>query len=87
MMLVSPHANFYQNSQEASYIRIGRLTATLRLTGLILRSRAAAFDVDLFRSSFASFLCCCGRQITKKGISKDSETTQMLGKISSALRL
>ena len=82
---MSPHANFYQNNEEASYIRVG-LAATLRLTGLILRSRAAtaAFDdVDLFRSSFASFLCCgCGWAPNhKKGMSKDLETIQKLGHI------
>ena len=81
-MLISPHASFYQNNQEASYNRVG-LAATLRLTGLILRSRAAAAfdDVDLFRSSFASFLCCCGAPNHKKGMSKDLETIQKLGHI------
>ena len=81
---MSPHANFYQNNEEASYIRVG-LAATLRLTGLILRSRAATAaldDVDLFRSSFASFLCCCGWAPNhKKEMSKDLETIQKLGHI------
>ena len=74
MLKMSPHANFYQNNEEASYFNRAGLAATLRLTGLILRSRAAAFDVDLFRSSFASFLCCCGAPNHSKGMSSDSET-------------